>query len=132
MKFHINSEEFSKALYPAINIATKHANKDFVNSGLVCLNITPDQLIVTAHGGTAAIEVPVCSPSYSCIKEGFVTVNAKDFEQCINSFPAVEDVVLRVIDGDLKISKSSNENETRSYAGNGGRKDSTGSICKAS
>ena len=111
MELSINAEKLVKDLSPAINIATKHTDKYFENSGLVCLKTTSKKTTVIAHCGTAATEIPIHANSYSGMKKGSFAVNAIDFEKSLSSFPACEEIILSIKDNDLKISKASNTDE---------------------
>lgn len=116
MKFHINVKEFVKELGPVINIATKNINEEYIDSGLICLWAKSDKVIATAHGGTAAIEVPIYenkyyNMQYLCMEEGSVAVRALNFIDSLESFPPTENVVLSICGNDLKIFDALNEDE---------------------
>ena len=107
MEIRTNVGQLLKVLFPAINIATKNFDSDFIWSESLCITAKPDELSIKANGGTAAINIIIKEDrlkevGYTCIEEGSILVKTEGFFKIIKSFPPAKYITLKYV-GNLLI-----------------------------
>lgn len=116
MKFKVNAGKFASKLNPVHKIATKGAIKDFDLSFKITLDANPDEFCALAYGGHLATSVKISDINdpevdYDCETPGIATVNATDFINSLNSFPPETGVTICVDGSEVKIIKTSDNEE---------------------
>ena len=113
MIFEVNREEFTRAIKPAVEIATKNTLKDFKYENLLTIKANQDDVILYAYGGTNSLIASISDSNfaeidYSCEKEGTVTVYADDLMTFMIAVPKSYDKVKIALDSNqLLISNAS-------------------------
>lgn len=116
MKFRINTEVLLKAVKPATVIATKNVkrcgdNKEkFPFATYMSLEASPSSLLLKAYGGTSSITVKIPkSDGYIPIDSGCVTLIALELQSTLQSFPLGKDLLVSLVDDQLRITPESQE-----------------------
>lgn len=86
MEFTITCNELSKALAPAILVATTGIKRDYEGANKVTLHLSQGQLTIVAHGGHVSIGGKVILPART--RDGTITVqDARLLAATIAAFP---------------------------------------------
>lgn len=120
MKFQINSKEFSLAIKPVIEVATKTIIKDYKYDNKVTIQALKDKIILFAYNGNASIIAPISkdnfpSIGYICEEEGKVTVKATNLWSSLTTIPP-EDVNIEEKSGEIVVSLLSDNDCKRPHA----------------
>ncbi len=113
MIFEVNREEFTRAIKPAVEIATKNTLKDFKYENLLTIKAEQDKVVLLAYGGVISLIAPISDSNfgfidYSCEAEGIVTVYADDLMTGMISLPkSYSKVKISLDSNQLKISSAS-------------------------
>lgn len=105
MKFVVNIGKLRESLEPVETIATKNVLKDFDRAEKLTLKAEDDSVVALSFGGACAIAAQVSNSTkddleYDCEESGVITVNAKDFMNCLRSFAPNEKVIVSSTDKD--------------------------------
>jgi hypothetical protein len=117
MIFEVNREEFTRAIKPAVEIATKNTLKDFKYENLLTIKAEQDQVVLVSYGGTLSIVAPISGNNfgaldYSCEEEGQTTVYADDLLTFMQSLPKSYDKVkISLVSNQLKLSSASKKTD---------------------
>ncbi len=126
MIFEVNREEFTRAIKPAVEVASKNTLKDFKYENLLTIKAEQDKIILFAYGGMLSLIAPISGSNfadldYSCEEEGQTTVYADDLLIFMLSLPKGYDKVKISLDSNqlkiasvLKQTKSKKANSERS------------------
>ena len=119
LKFKVDSGKFSNALKPAIDIATKGVLADSPYQGLITLESTDKGIDVFAFGGRLSCIINISEMTdvdidYKFEEKGSATVNAVDFQRCIESFPPSTKVIIENTGQALYVKVASDEKEYQS------------------
>jgi len=92
MIFEVNREEFTRAIKPAVEVASKGVLKEFKYENLLTIKAAQDKIIAFAYGGLISLISPISDSNfdpleYSCEEEGMVTVYADDLMTFVLSLP---------------------------------------------
>jgi hypothetical protein len=108
MKFTVKTDEMIKAIAPASAVAEKDALKEYVFAENIKITASEDNLSIIANGGNAMIESIFPNKeyknfSYTAVKNGSVTVNAKMLLKALVSFPSTCEINFSIKSGQLLI-----------------------------
>lgn len=92
MIFEVNREEFTRAIMPSIEVASKNTLKDFKFENFITIKAKQDQVVLLSYGGTLSLIASLSDSNfadlkYKCEEEGNVTVYADDLFTFIASVP---------------------------------------------
>jgi len=119
MIFEVNREEFTRAIMPSIEVATKNTLKDFKHENLITMKVEKDKLILLSYGGTMSLIASISDSNfadidYKCEDEGQVTIYANDLSKGIISLPQGYSKIKIYLDSNqLKISNALKSDKDR-------------------
>lgn len=110
MNFQVDVKEFSRAIKPAVEVATVNTIKEFRYENLLTLKVEKNRIIIFAYGGTCSLITPISGSNFSdidykCEEEGQVTIYAKDLSTFLSSVPYAK-AILSLESGQLKINST--------------------------
>ena len=112
MIFEVNREEFTRAIKPAVEVASKNTLKDFKYDNLLTIKAEKDRVVFFAFGGLISLISPISGSNfnidYACEEEGTATIYADDLNTFMSSLPKSYDRVKIYLDSSqLKIESAS-------------------------
>ena len=107
MIFEVDREEFTRAIGPSVEVATKNTLKDFKFENLLTIKAGDDQVVLLSFGGRISLIAPLLESNfelnYKCEKDGQTTIYADDLLTAMISLPKSYNRVKIYLDSDLLI-----------------------------
>lgn len=93
MKFKINSQEFSRAFIPTLEISKNNCVKDSKYEGLATIVAGDKDVSILSYGGTECLLASISdskydSMKYECLVPGQSTINSYDLYMALTTIPA--------------------------------------------
>jgi DNA polymerase III sliding clamp (beta) subunit (PCNA family) len=90
MKFNVNANILSEALFSCIEVTTKNFNKEFDGAGKITLEAKKEGINAVSHGGAMSVIASISNDNfvdleYECETEGEVTIDAAELDEAIKS-----------------------------------------------
>ena len=121
MEFTITCKALVTVVMPVFDLATKDVYKDCDYYGKITLVANKKYLGAVSSGFMKFNSYPYpasisnsISTGYTCIENGYVTVDATELMNSLNSFRPQQELYLRVSEGELLISPEDNNQEFQS------------------